>query len=259
MKELSNMTWIETRKALRSRMPLFTSIGSLVMPLGIALLILLATNPELTEKLGLMGAKANLVAYASTSWPTYFELLAQIVAAGVFLFSCLVVSWVFGREFADRTLKDMLAVPVQRSRILLAKFIVTAAWSAMLAVLTLIAGLVTGLLLGLPKGSPGVLMHGSIVMVVTSCLVIVVVLPFALFASVGRGYLLPIGVAILTLILANLTAVIGLAPYFPWAIPGLYAQGRGTLVPISYPIVILTGVAGMIGTYLWWRYADQSR
>jgi ABC-2 type transport system permease protein len=259
MKELSNMIWIETRKALRSRMPLFTSMGSLVMPLGIALLILLATNPELTEKLGLVGAKANLVAYASTNWLTYFELLAQIVAAGVFLFSCLVISWVFGREFVDHTLKDMLAVPVPRSRILLAKFIVTAAWSAVLAMLTLIAGLVTGALLGLPEGSPGVLVHGSIVMAVTSCLVIVAVLPFALFASVGRGYLLPIGVAILTLILANLTAVLGLAPYFPWAIPGLYAQGQGTLVPISYPIVILTGMAGMIGTYLWWRYADQSR
>jgi len=259
MKELSSMIWIETRKALRSRMPLFTSVWSLVMPLGIAFLILLATNPEISRQLGLVGAKANLVAYASTSWPSYFGLLAQIVAAGVFLISCLIISWVFGREFADRTLKDMLAVPVQRSSILLAKFIVTAAWSAVLAVLTLITGLVTGALLGLPEGSPAVLLHGGIVMMITSCLVIVVVLPFALFASVGRGYLLPIGVAILTLILANLAAVIGLAPYFPWAIPGLYAQGQGTLVPISYPIVMLTGVAGMAGTYLWWKYADQSR
>ena len=259
MNELSSMIWIETRKALRSRMPLFTSVWSLVMPLGIAFLILLATNPEISRQLGLVGAKANLVAYASTSWPSYFGLLAQIVAAGVFLISCLIISWVFGREFADRTLKDMLAVPVQRSSILLAKFIVTAAWSAVLAVLTLITGLVTGALLGLPEGSPAVLLHGGIVMMITSCLVIVVVLPFALFASVGRGYLLPIGVAILTLILANLAAVIGLAPYFPWAIPGLYAQGQGTLVPISYPIVMLTGVAGMAGTYLWYKYADQSR
>jgi ABC-type transport system involved in multi-copper enzyme maturation permease subunit len=258
MKELSSMIWIETRKALRSRMPLFTSVWSLVMPLGIAFLILLATNPEISRQLGLLGAKANLVAYASTSWPSYFGLLAQIVAAGVFLISCLIISWVFGREFVDRTVKDMLAVPVQRSSILLAKFIVTATWSAVLAVLTLITGLVTGALLGLPEGSPAVLLHGGIVMMITSCLVTVVVLPFALFASVGRGYLLPIGVAILTLILANLAAVIGLAPYFPWAIPGLYSQGQGTLVPISYPIVMLTGVAGMAGTYLWWKYADQS-
>ncbi|MFN2269730.1 MAG: ABC transporter permease [Anaerolineae bacterium] len=259
MAELSSMIWIETHKALRSRMPLFTGAGSLIIPLGIAFLILLATNPEISRQLGLVGAKANLVAYASTSWPTYFELLAQTVAAGVFLISCLVVSWVFGREFVDHTLKDMLAVPVQRSSILLAKFIVTAAWSAVLATLTLITGLVAGALLGLPEGSPAVLLHGGILMAITSCLVIVVILPFGFFASVGRGYLLPIGVAILTLILANLAAVIGLGPYFPYAIPGLYAQGQGTLVPISYPIVILTGVAGMTGTYLWWKVADQSR
>jgi len=259
MNELSSMIWIETRKALRSRIPLLTSVWSLVMPLGIAFLIWLATNPEVSQQLGLVGAKANLLAYASTSWPSYFGLLAQIVAAGVFIISCLIISWVFGREFADHTLKDMLAVPVQRSSILLAKFIVTAAWSAVLAALTLIIGLVTGALLGLPESSPAVLLHGGIVMAVTSCLVIVVVLPFAFFASLGRGYLLPIGVAILVLILANLTAVIGLAPYFPWAIPGLYAQGQGTLLPMSYFIVILTGVAGMAGTHLWWKYADQSR
>jgi ABC-2 type transport system permease protein len=259
MNEISSTIWIEARKALRSRMPLFTSVWSLVMPLGIAFLILLATNPEVSRQLGLVGAKANLVAYASTSWPSYFGLLAQVVAAGVFLISCMIISWVFGREFADHTLKDMLAVPVQRSSILLAKFIVSAAWSAALALLTLITGLVTGALLGLPGSSFSVLLHGGITMAVTSCLVIVAVLPFAFFASVGRGYLLPIGVAILTLILANLTAVIGLAPYFPWAIPALYAQGQDALVPISYAIVLLTGVAGMIGTYLWWKYADQSR
>jgi ABC-2 type transport system permease protein len=259
MNELASMVWIEERKALRSRIPLFTAIGSLVMPLAIALLLWLATNPGITERLGLIGAKANLVAYASTSWPTYFGLLAQMVAAGVFLISCLVVSWVFGREFADHTLKDMLAVPVRRSTILLAKFIVVTAWTALLALLVVVAGLVGGALLRLPGGSPAVLVHGSLVLAGTSCLVIVTILPFALFASIGRGYLLPVGVALFTVLLANLAAVLGLGPYFPWAIPGLYAQGQGGLAPMSYPIIVLTGLAGMAATYLWWKYADQSR
>ena len=96
-------------------------------------------------------------------------------------------------------------------------------------------------------------------MAITACLAIAVVLPFALFASVGRGYLLPIGVAILTLMMANLVAVAGWGEYFPWAVPGLYAQGKSPLTPISYWIVFLTGLAGMIGTYLWWKYADQNR
>ena len=46
-------------------------------------------------------------------------------------------------------------------------------------------------------------------MAITACLVIAMIVPFALFASVGRGYLLPVGVAILTLIMANLVVVVG--------------------------------------------------
>ena len=39
MNSLSDLIWIEFRKAIRSRMPLWTSLGSLLMPLGIAFLI----------------------------------------------------------------------------------------------------------------------------------------------------------------------------------------------------------------------------
>jgi ABC-2 type transport system permease protein len=259
MKELSDMVWIETRKALRSRMPLFTAVGSLFMPFGIAFLIFIATHPEVSRKLGLVSAKANLIAYATTSWPSYLGLAAQTMAAGGFFVFCLIICWVFGREFADGTLTDILAVPVRRASIVLAKFIVTGAWSAALATVILIASLVMGALIGLPQGSLGVLLQGSALFAITACLVIAVVMPFAFFASIGRGYLLPIGVAILALIMANLVVVVGWGEYFPWAVPGLYAQGRGYLVPTSYPIAMLTGLVGIIVTYLWWKYADQSR
>jgi ABC-2 type transport system permease protein len=50
---------------------------------------------------------------------------------------------VFGREYSDRTLKDLLALPTLRSAIVLAKFVVVASWSAALTVviLTAVAGL----------------------------------------------------------------------------------------------------------------------
>jgi ABC-2 type transport system permease protein len=86
-----------------------------------------------------------------------------------------------------------------------------------------------------------------------------VVMPFALFASVSRGYLLPVGMAILAVMMANLVVVLGWGEYFPWAVPMLYAQGKSALTPLSYWIVLLTGLAGMISTYLWWMFADQNR
>lgn len=258
MHSLPDMLWIESRKAIRSRIPLWTALGSLFMPLGIALLIFIAKNPEISKKLGLVSAKANLISYSGTDWSTYLGFSGQIIAAGEFFLFVLAVSWVFGREFADGTLKDLLAVPVPRASILLAKFIVVAIWSAALAIIILITVLSMGALLKLPGGSQSVITQGGAVVLITALLTIWVVLPFALFASVGRGYLLPVGVAVLTVMMANLVAVAGWGEIFPWAVPGLYVQDKGALPPASYWIVFLTGLAGMLATYFWWKYADQS-
>ncbi|HLC03911.1 MAG TPA: ABC transporter permease [Anaerolineales bacterium] len=259
MNHIEDMVWIESRKAIRSKMPLFTALGSLLMPLGIGFLIFLAKNPDLSRDLGLLGAKADLTAYFATDWPSYLGLFALIIAAAGFFLFVLIISWVFGREFADGTLKDMLAVPVSRSSILMAKFAVVAVWSGMLTAGIFGLGLVMGAVIKLPNGSMDVLLHGGASVVIAACLVFAVVLPFAFLASVGRGYLLPIGVAVLTLIMANLLMVAGWGDYFPWGIPAIYAQGQDSLPPISYMIVILTGLGGIVATYLWWKHADQSR
>ena len=259
MNDLFNMIWIELRKVYRSRVPFFTLAASLIMPLGIALLIFLARNPALSQKLGLVSAKANLVAYSAADWSTYMGFTSQIMATGGFFLFTFAISWVFGREFADGTLKDMLAVPVSRSTILLAKFIVVAAWAAVLAAVILVASLAMGFAINLPLISIGAVLPGSSQAVVTALLAMAGVLPFALFASLGRGYLLPVGIAILALILANLVTVLGLGEFFPWAVAGLYAQGSNSLPPASYWIVILTALLGMAATDLWWKYADQNR
>ena len=259
MNDLSDMIWIELRKAIRSRMPVWTALGSLFMPFGIAFLIFVAKNPEISKKLGLIGAKANLVSYAATDWPAYLGFSGMLIAAGGFFLFVLIISWIFGREFADGTLKDILAVPVPPANILLAKFIVMAMWSIALSLVIFIASLVAGALIKLPGGSQGVIFQDGALVLITAGLVIAVALPFAFFACVGRGYLLPMGMMVLTLMMANLAAVLGWGEYFPWAVPGLFVQGKGALPPVSYGIVFLTGLAGMLATYLWRMSADQNR
>lgn len=259
MNNFSNMVWVESRKAIRSRMPLWTAIGSLFMPFGIAFLMYVSKNQEIAHKLGLISAKADLVAYAAADWQAYLGLFGQLIAAGGFILYVLAVSWVFGREFADGTVKDILAVPVRRASILAAKFLITGIWSAGLALIIFVVGLALGAAIHLPGGSASVILRGSLLVLATAGLVIVVVIPFAFFASLGRGYLLPVGMAILALMMANLVAVAGWGEYFPWAVPGLLAQGKSSLTLASYAVVMLTGLAGMVATYLWWKYADQSR
>lgn len=259
MNHLPDMIWIESRKVVRSKMPLFTAFGSLFVPLGMGFLIFIAKNPELSRNLGLVGAKANLTAYYTTDWPAYLGLFALMIAAAGFFLFVLIISWVFGREFADGTLKDMLAVPISRSSILVAKFGVVGLWSGVLTVGIFVLGLIVGAIVKLPHGSMGVVLQGGGRVVITALMVYAVVVPFALLASMGRGYLLPLGAAILTLIMANVLAIAGWGDYFPWGIPGMYAQGAEALPPISYIIVILTGLAGAVATYLWWKFADQNR
>jgi ABC-2 type transport system permease protein len=259
MNSLSDMIWIELRKAIRSRMPLWTALGSLFMPLGIAFLIFVARNPEISQQLGLVSAKANIVAYAATDWPTYLRVYGEIIGAGGLILFILIISWIFGREFTDGTLKDMLAVPVRRGSIVLAKYVVMAIWSEVMTMVIFIAGLIMGALLNLPGSSTSVFLQGSVLVMNASLLAIAAVLPFALFASMGRGYLLPIGVAGLTMMMVNLAQILGWGEFFPWAVPVLYALGKSPLTLISYLIVFMTGLAGMIGTYLWWKYADQNR
>jgi ABC-2 type transport system permease protein len=253
------MLWVEQRKAIRSKIPLFTALGSLALPLGIAFLLFVSRNPEISRQLGLISTKASLMAATATNWPTYLGLLSQMLAMGGLILFVLIISWVFGREFSDGTLKDLLAVPVPRASILLAKFLVAAVWSATLAVLIFSLGLLMGALIQLPQASNGIILQGSARAAITACLVIAVMLPFAFFASLGRGYLLPIGLVVLTLILANLVVIAGWGEYFPWSVLGLYAQGKESLPAISFLIVILTSLVGMVGTYLWWKYADQNR
>jgi ABC-2 type transport system permease protein len=259
MHNLLDMIWIETRKAIRSRMPVWTALASLFMPLGMGILIFASKNPAISHKLGLVSAKADLVAYAATDWSSYIGLTSLVIAAGGFFFFILVVSWVFGREFVDGTLKDLLAVPIQRSSIILAKFIVIAIWSFMLTLVILVFSLMMGTFINLPGFSLKVIIDGSIHLVTTALLVMVVSTPFALMASIGRGYLLPLGAAVLMLMGTNIMAIAGWGETFPWAVPGLFAQGKTFLPPESFVIVIITGVLGIIVTYIWWIYADQNR
>jgi ABC-2 type transport system permease protein len=259
MTDLSAMIWVEAHKALRSRMPLWTALGAIWMPVGLGFILFAATHPELSHSLGLISAKANLLAYAGMDWASYLALAGQLLAGGGFFFFVVAVSWIFGREFVDGTLKELLAVPVPRSSIIMAKFLVMLIWSAALSGVLFVGILVMGVLITLPGGASAVLLAGALRLGITAGLAMLAALPFALLASVGRGYLAPIVVAVLTLMLTNIVALAGWGDYFPWAIPGLYAQGTSPLPPLSYGISLLTGLAGMLATDRWWMWADQSR
>jgi len=262
MSNLSAALWVETLKARRSRVPLLTALGFLLAPLAGSFFMIVLKDPEFARRAGLISTKAQITAGVA-DWPTYLELLAQAVAVGGILLFGLIGTWVFGREYADRTVRDLLALPTSRSTIVLAKFIVVASWSAALSAMIYLVGLVLGALIVLPQASPEVILQGGLTLAITTGLTIMLVTPITLFAGLGGGYLPPMGVAILALVLAQILGVAGWGDYFPWSVPALYAGVSGAetggLGAVSYLIVMLTGLGGLIGTFAWWEYADQTR
>lgn len=237
-------------------MPLFTALGFALLPIVGGFFMIVLKDPELARRVGLISAKAQIT-MGVADWPTYLSFLALATAAGGLILFSLIGSWVFGREFSDHTAKDLLALPTSRSTIVAAKFVVIALWSAALVAMIYFIALGIGTAVGLPPVSVQVLLRGGITVAITAFLTIAVVTPILFFASAGHGYLPPMGVAILTMALAQVVVITGWGEYFPWSAPALYAQGE-YLGAVSYVIVILTSITGLVGTFLWWEFADQT-
>lgn len=256
MNNLMQATWVELFKARRSKVPLLTGLGFMLAPLAGGFFMVILKDPEFARRVGLISAKAQLVAGVA-DWPTYFDLLAQATAIGGLILFSLVGSWVFGREYSDRTVKDLLSLPTSRSAMVAAKYAVIAFWSAGLVAIIYLVGLGVGALVGLPQGSTQLILQGGVTIAITASLTMASITPIIFFASAGHGYLPPMGVAILAIFLAQIVAVAGWGEYFPWSIPALYSQGE-TLGMVSYAIVFLTGLAGIAATFIWWELADQT-
>ncbi len=256
MNQLTQSIWVETLKARRSKMPLLTTLGFLMIPLVGGFFMVILKDPELARQVGLISAKAELMAGVA-DWPTFLNLLAQAIAIGGIILFGFVGSWVFGREYADRTVKDLLALPTSRGTIVLAKFVLIIAWSAVLTAMVYFVGLGVGAAVGLPQASGEVFWQGTVTIALSAVLTIILVTPIAFVASAGHGYLPPLAATILAIFLAQVIAVAGWGEYFPWSIPALISQG-GRLPLVSYLIVLLTCAAGMLATFLWWRFADQT-
>ena len=144
----------EAVKLRRSRLWWITLLGFTVAGGVGTLFMYIGQNPDRARSLGLLGAKAQL-ATITADWPGHLALLGQIAAiGGVGIFGVLLI-WIFGREFSDHTVKDLLALPTSRTAIVLAKFTVAAGWSTVLTLYLCGLGLAGGAALGLPGWSAG--------------------------------------------------------------------------------------------------------
>ncbi len=215
-------------------------------------------HPTLAQQSGLVGAKAQIAGEAN--WTAYFVLHAQMIGIGGLIIFGFIMSWVFGREFTDQTVKDLLILPYSRAIIVMAKFLTVVFTCILLSVYIVVLGTAIGLVIGLPGWNIEALKLGIPLFSIVTLMTILVSTPVAFFASYGRGYLAPLGYVIVTLVIAQIIAAIGYGDFFPWSIPAIVSGIEGTPVPLQWSqflIIFITSIVGVLGTLNWWLFADQ--
>ncbi|WP_098742127.1 ABC transporter permease [Paenibacillus sp. EZ-K15] len=195
-------------------------------------------------------------------WPSYFEKIAFLYASvfGLMGFG-LITSWTFGREYSDRTLKDLLILPISRGNIAIAKYVAIVFWCFVMMLISFAYAVILGFVSGLPGFSFASVQHYLFLILTIGALHLLISAPLALLACISRGYLVPIGFAFTTLMLALVFGSTAIGTYLPWSVPALHLQESGVasfpLAGISYFLVFLIGLVGFIGTVKWLQNREQ--
>lgn len=196
-----------------------------------------------------------------------FELLFNNVnmymsALFAVLLFAIMISYLFGREYNEHTLKTMLTIPVSRGNFLLSKYVMFLVWILILTIVTSISTLVFGFIAGLEGFSLKLFIDSFIQLLFANMLLFLTFSPFV-FLSLVITNMVPAMVGGAGLTLVNML-IYGQtwAPYVPWVCPYLIASGEiaeySASIAVSYGIILATFAIGLIISYIYFTRTDVS-
>lgn len=178
----------------------------------------------------------------------------------VVLLFTIIISYLFGREYNEHTLKTILTAPTSRGTFILSKYTMFLVWVLIITLLTSISAIIFGYLAGATGFSLDVVFNNFKELLYTNLLLFLTFSPLV-FLSLIITNMIPamIGGAVLTftnMIIASTKYGI----YFPWSAPYLIASGEIAQYTnnymISYAIIILTFLIGAILSYTYFTKKD---
>lgn len=191
--KISNMLTVmqvEGLKMFRSNIFGITIMAAILLPLLLGLYTFILKNPEIALNMGLLARGGQLK--GTVDWPIYFSLLTQMISGMSILMFGFVASWLFGREYSDRTIKDLLALPVSRFAIVTAKFIVAALWGLLLFSIAFFLALLIGNAIQLDGWSTGYMLQALSILSGTAILVLLASTPVAFWQVTREDIWLPL-------------------------------------------------------------------
>ena len=178
------------------------------------------------------------------------------------LIFAIIISYLFGREYNEHTLKTMLTIPISRGKFLASKYVMFLAWIVILTVVTSISTLLFGFIAGLEGFSLMLFIKSFAQLLYANVLLFLTFSPFV-FISLFITNMVPAMVGGAALSLVNLM-VYGQnwAPFVPWVCPYLIASGEiaqySASITLSYSIILATFVIGLAISYIYFTKTDVS-
>ena len=195
---------------------------------------------------------------ATGDWSALLAVAIQITAAAGVLAFGVGISWLYGREFADGTIPGLFGLPVGRGAIATAKLLVYLVWAVaatVLAVLLLFAG---GLAVGL--GVPDAAAIGGLArLFALGVLTALIAVPAGWAASLGRGLLPGIGVAVGILVVAQVSVIADFGGWVPFVAPAFWAMHADIHSAAALVVVPIVPVVFGAATIIGWRRLELDR
>lgn len=246
-------------EALKFRRAPTVRVVSVLLGIGLPVLAAALVSAASSGGPSQLAVKARAMVIG-TGWEGYLGVVGMMLSVAGLLGVGFVVCWCFGREFTDKTLASLFALPVSRRRIAYAKFAVTIAWSIALCLVVLAVSVLAGLAIGLGIPDSAALSMAAKALVAGS-LTALLACPLALVASIGRGYLPGIGGLVLLIVGTQIVTSFGVGAWFPYAAPGLWMGlgGPGAseeINPLQLSLVFPVFILGVVATAQWWKTAE---
>ena len=253
MNRLVDAVAVELRKARSSRVLWSTGV---LLAVGVTVLAAAMVSAargggaEIAAKLGPQAATGD--------WSALLAVATQVTAAAGVLAFGVGISWLIGREFADGTIPGLFGLPVGRGAIATAKLLVYLAWALCVAVATVLLLLAAGVVIGL--GAPdSAALSGFARLFALGVLTSMIAVPAGWAASLGRGLLPGIAVAVGILVVAQVSVIADFASWVPFVAPAfwaMHADSQSALALLVVPVVpVLFGTA----TVMIWRRLQLDR
>ena len=176
------------------------------------------------------------------------------------LIFAIIISYLFGREYNEHTLKTMLTIPVSRGKFLISKYIMFLVWIVILTVATTLSTLIFGFIAGLEGFTLNLFVKSFAQLLFANVLLFLTFSPFV-FISLLITNMVPAMVGGATLSLINLM-IYGQnwAPFVPWVCPYLIASGEileySTNIMVSYGVILATFLIGLAISYIYFTKKD---